>query len=432
MRFAIFSNEGTGLSWWKRLQDEGNEVLVFIAGKGQKRVGEGIVPTTNNYAEWVVWGRGGVYFFDCSGQGDKAEALRRAGQRVVGGGKFCDRLEGERDWSSSLVKSIGMHLPKTYEFSTLSATRSFVRQHKEVFVFKSNRYLEASATYMAKDPEDMDKYLEYLQGRFGDRISNILQEKLPGFALSTARWWNGFEFTGPYEGTIEHKKFLAKDIGPATGCSFNMVWFYQNEPEVAKSLNFEKLTAIFQAHKAPPGLYDINALLCEKDGEAYFLEFTPRLGFDSEPTSQKGVKDLGKLLSSVASGGNIDELFDPSRVYCSVRLSVPPYPWEYVDDLPEKKSCLDTPVRGTDGLWSKHFIGYGLRADPKLGLVVADRIGLVGLSSGTGATPHEAFESAYAFIDNLRIPNLQYRPDAEACTEEDLKTIIKLGYDSYR
>ena len=80
MKFAIYSVEATSLSWWKRLQDEGNEVLVYIQNPMQKEVGRNLIPLAESYFQWQAWGRGGVYFFDCTDAGDKADSLRRAGE----------------------------------------------------------------------------------------------------------------------------------------------------------------------------------------------------------------------------------------------------------------------------------------------------------------------------------------------------------------
>lgn len=436
MRFAIYSTEGTGLCWWKRLKDEGHEVLVYIKPTAQKQIGDGLVDKTGNYASWAEWGKNGIYFFDGSGAGYQANLLRRAGRKVVGAGSFCDKLESERGWTQSLYEGVGVKSPDTKEFKTISAALSYAKGHSQTWVFKTNRYLEASATYVADDQQDLVRYLEYMRWKWGDNIPNILQEKLPGFALSTARWWNGKAWTGPYEGTIEHKKFMNDDIGGSTGCSFNMVWFYQEEPEIARSLQFDKQVGFMRANEAPPGLYDVNALLHEDDGEAYFLEITPRLGYDSEPTSQRGIRDLGKLLSDLAQGGEVGHLFDASQVYCSVRLTVSPYPWEHIEqDAPPRHSCIGTPIAGADGIWNRHFVGYGVSVDPTRGLVVADPGGIVGLAVAAGPSPDSAYDEVYKYIDRrkgkLRIPNLQYRTDAKAKVLEDLRTISDLGYDTY-
>jgi phosphoribosylamine-glycine ligase len=331
-----------------------------------------------------------------------------------------------------LHKAIGILAPESKAFSTIGAAKQFALTSDKAWVFKSNKYLDASATYMAKDAEDMVRYLEYIGHRHGDNISNILQEKLDGFALSTARWWNGRAFVGPYMSTVEHKKFLNDDKGPATGCQFNCVWFYQDEfPKLARELQWDKLDDVFRKYEAAPGLYDINALLNEHDGKPYFLESTPRLGYDSETTSQKGISNLGELLYNLATGGAVDHLFNRKLYFDSVKLSISPYPYEaHVDQMPIEKTCIDTPVWGTDGLWSKHFVAYGLRLDKKMGLVSADPSGWIGLSSAAGKDPTKPFAECYDFIDNeLRVPNLQYRTDAAERVDEDLDEIVSLRYD---
>lgn len=435
MRFAIYSGSGLGLSWWKRLQDEGHEVLVYIEELPPRLVGEGIVPKCQNFAQWVAWGKQkpmSIFFFDISSAGGKADELRKSGALVVGGCKFFDRLEKERDWSQGLHEAIGIKHPESKSFSTIGAARVYARASKQPHVFKSNKYIDASATYMSDGPEDMDRYLGYIQHRYGDNISNILQEKLDGFALSTARWWNGKTFVGPFESTIEHKKFLNDDKGSATGCQFNCIWFYQDEyPEIAEKLHWNQLDDVFRKYEAAPGLYDINALLNENDGQPYFLESTPRLGYDSETTSQKGISDLGKFLYNLAVGLPVDALFDKEQYFCSVKLSVSPYPYEaHLKEMERDKTCIDIPIWGYDGLWAKHFIGYGLRFDSKMGLVTADPSGWVGLSSDVGTDPLSPFDGCYKFLDKvLKIPNLQYRTDARDRVEEDLDTIEGLGFD---
>jgi phosphoribosylamine--glycine ligase len=434
MYYAIYSKMGDGMSWWKRLQDEGHTVLVYIHDQPMQRIGEGIVPKTNNQAQWLAWGKlhKAVFFFDLSGCGEMADQLRKGGHLVVGGCKFFDKLEKERAWSEELHKSIGILAPETKEFKTIGDAMKFAQTKGDdkVWVFKSNKFLDASSTYMSQDSGDLVRYLTYVRNRWGDNISNILQEKLDGIAFSTARWWNGRSFVGPFEATVEHKKFMDGDVGPATGCSFNCIWFYRNEfPDIARQLHWDKLDDVFRKYEAAPGLYDINALISKDDNMPYFLESTPRCGYDSEPTSQKGISDLGKLLYNLATAQPVDDLFDRTRYFDSIRLSVEPYPWEFSND--PKKSCLDTPVWGNDGLWEGHFIGYALRQDPKLGLVLADPLGCIGLSSAAGKDPLSPFKTCYAFVkDKLQVPNLQYRTDAEKCVQADLKQVSALGYDT--
>ena len=437
MKFAVYSSEGASISWQRRLMDEGHEVLVHLVplrssdvGKpfAQRHVGDGIVDKEPNFLKWLEWGKGGIYFFDSSGHSHRSAMIANRGERVVGGGAFCDKLEDDREFGIAIARAMGMHVPDYHPFGTLSDSIAFAKTHKGPYVFKSNRYLEAGATYRAKDQADLVDYLHEIRLRWGDRLAHVLQEVIPGVALSTARWWNGRAFVGPYEGTIEHKKLLDGDHGPSTGCAFNFIWYYaEDEPSVAQRLHFADLTSVWRKHNAPPGLYDINAVVSEKNGEPYFLEWTPRLGYDSEPLSQQNISNLGAFLRCLADGGDADALMNRDKAMASVRVTTPPYPSEHIA-LAE--NFVGTSIRGEDGIYGGHFIGYGIAFNQERGLHVADPEGLAGMIAARGEDV-EAFRAAYRFLDDrLRIRNVQCRRDAEEVVRKDLRAIARLGYET--
>ena len=72
-----------------------------------------------------------------------------------------------------------------------------------------------------------------------------------GADLSTARWWNGRAWIGPYELDIEKKRFMDGNLGKSTGCALNAIWF-DADPRTAKELNWEALTEHFLQNEAPP------------------------------------------------------------------------------------------------------------------------------------------------------------------------------------
>jgi hypothetical protein len=434
VKFAIYSAEGAGLSWAKRLLDEGHEVLMYVdyidpkLASPQRHVGDGIVPKAKNKIEWQLWGRGGIYLFDSSHWGEFAESLRKRGERVIGSGAFCDRLEEDREWGFDIARSVGMKLPKYENFATIPDAITKLAKLKGKHYLKTDQYIKANATTSGEPEKLIDHLSNYITPHVGTRISGILQEQLDGFALSTARWFNGNTFVGPYEGTVEHKKLLDKDRGPATGCSFNILWFYGDDaPPIARALNFEKLAEVWRKNNAPPGIYDINALLCDNDGEAYFLEWTPRMGYDAQPTDQKGIRDLGGFLTALVDGRGVDSFFDRGRMYGSVRVTATPYPAERIE-IDHKDSAYGLPVRDIDGLWSKRFLAYGIAFDEQRGYWLADPQGLVGLVSGAG-NDVDLFEGIYEYLDTHKIVHDQmYRSDAQERCTEDLKHIVSLGY----
>jgi phosphoribosylamine-glycine ligase len=436
MRFAIYSHYACDLPFAARLQDEGHEVLVHTAydkkGTVDRDAGRGLVPQDNNLASWTAWGSAGtgpsIYLFTGTGNGKIADRLRRAGKLVLGGGSFPEKLEGKRAWAEAEVRKLGITVPPHQEFPDIPSARAYAKHIDGEWVFKSDRYLKASATYLASGPEDMVRYLDKLHSDFGMGGKCLLQRKIPGTALSTAAWFNGSVFLRPFEGTIEHKRFLNNDLGPNTGCSFNVVWLYEDEPRIAEALCWNNLETFFRDNEAPPGLYDINALI-GKDGTAYFLEFTPRFGYDSEPTAQQLLPtELGEFYYKLVTGRLSESPFVPGKLAYAVRLSIPPYPTEL--DIPRgtRDMAHDTHILGADGLWDGNFIGYGVKSEGD-DLVVSDRMGLVGLACATNVTLKDAHDEVMNYLKkDLEVPNLQYRTDGVERIEEDRDALAKTSF----
>ena len=336
MRFGFYSSERSTLFAWRRLQDEGHEVAIYHAPEDERDekspnrlIGKGfvkIVTSIRALCEFV--GPGGVIVFDGSKGGEVADKMREKGYLVLCGGTFQHKLEGDREYGMNIAKEAGIVLPPHTGFKTISAAISFVRKHPEKkLYFKSDRSLECDATRNAKTTLGMVQYLQWMRERFGDNIPCMLQEKVEGIALSTGFYYNGTSIVGPLEGTLEHKKYLNGDLGPSTGCIFNVVWFYDTmTPRIARELHLDKIEQIFRREKAPPGLYDINAIIPKGGGAPYFLEWTPRFGYDSEPTAQLLLSGtLAELYYGVASGtlGVLPVLTMKEASALALRLGIP-------------------------------------------------------------------------------------------------------------
>ena len=433
MRFAFVSGEGNSLSWWMRLQDEGEEVGVWISNRKQsKDVGQGLVDSFDTFEELARWGMQEpcVFVFDLTGMGHKAEWLKARGQMVVCGGQFCDKLESDRSFGEKIAQSCGILLPADKKFKSISEAIKLAGKLEGEWVFKSDKYLESDATYTASGPEDMIAYLERLKKRFGDSIPGLLQEKIDGVALSTAGWFTGQSFLEPFLGTIEHKKFMNDDVGPSTGCSLNMVTAY-DQAKIVDELHFDQVAALFRQFKAPAGIYDINAVISSKDKKPYFLEWTPRFGYDSEPTCFRGLTmPLGEFFTRLGEGRLQGAPFALGERWAGVRLSHAPYPHEFVNLASDRKeTAIGTPVRGNDGLWQGHFQAYGVGLDNEMELVVTDPLGLVGVMATTGTDVTTMFNEIRDEIEKLEIPGLQFRTDAADKVNADIKALAKLGYE---
>lgn len=446
MRIAIATAFATGAGVWKRLQDEGASVLVWRGATkdesphllaSHRRVGEGIVPLTDSWGQLLAFAKEAAYgepsmmLFDSSGLGKLADEARRQGIHVFGGGSFCDRLEKDRSFGRTLAQKVGIESPEVLEFPSIDACLSHARNGmaKKPVYWKTDSYVDGDATHGCETPSELVDYLTWIRTRANPRIKCILETKMEGAPLSTARYWNGRAWVGPYEATIEKKKFLTGDIGPGTGCSLNAVGFYADEsPAIAEALSWERLSEPFLKAEAPPGLYDINAIV--NDGKAYMLEWTPRLGWDSEGTSHLLFDDYTAWLWYVTTGQGHPPEPRTEEVAVAIRLSVLPAPWEH-GERDEKGSAVGVPIRGDTGdLWSQGFVGYELMVDAE-GLAVAAPEGIVGLSAAVGDSSSELAEQVTEFAKERlwSASPLMFRVDAGEAIAEDAEAIIEAGMD---
>src|SRR3989344_6482286 len=91
---------------WKVLK-EGHQVKYFIEYPPNKDIADGFVPKSQNWKDDIDWADV-IVFDDVSGQGKKAEQLRKQGKFVVGGTAYTDELEGVRSFGQEELKKAGV------------------------------------------------------------------------------------------------------------------------------------------------------------------------------------------------------------------------------------------------------------------------------------------------------------------------------------
>lgn len=438
MRFAVVDSWGIGTSWPARLKAEGSDVLVYVANKDPIRhVGDGLYEKEFSYDRFVAWAKEApgetVVLFMQKGSGDQADELRRAGLRVVGAGAFADKLEQDRLFGQSVAESIGIEIPKFRAYSRITdAIDDWRRAHDEGGVFKADRDIEADSTQLCCDPEQMVRYLSFIRERHGDRMKFMIQQLIDADGsvdFDVNRWWNGQEFVGPWGFTMEKKRFLNDDLGPSTGASITAFW-WQEEHDFPDELNFEALADLFRSYEAPPCVYAINCRVDGNDGKPKFLEFTSRLGFDSEMTSALLIENLSEFLWFVA-GGEGSTTISNDLAY-TVRMTVPPYPNEHVERYPEgQKSAEGIFVPYSGNVYSPPFVGYELRTNEDGGYDVASVEGYVGLAAAVGTNLTEMGEEVLEFAHDLHksVSKLQLRTDGVKVIQDDARKLEALGYE---
>jgi phosphoribosylamine--glycine ligase len=412
----MVSVAGEGAHLLKMIQNESNDVRLFIKEPAYKSVFDGILPK----AKKIDPRDDEVVIFDFSGFGKIADDMAKRGIPVVGGSSLADKMEQDREFGLELMKEAGIKVPFSQEFKGkakgveefLKANELDANGEERRWVFKpSGKNLPSALTYCSCDREDLLQYMAYVDKNFGKDVESfVLQEFIRGVAISTEGWFNGERFVRPFNHTIEVKAFMDGCKGPATGCAGNIIWAEQENCRVVTSglAKVEKLLAKRGAHVGP---IDLNAIV--NDEGVWGLEWTPRFGYDSMPTTLFLFKqDLGEFFSSFARKQLGPEMKLSDDIAAGVRFSIPPYPLELDEpaDVQKFRPNEGVPVRGLTEKNAGKFYFYEVKSQDGQ-LVHAAGPGLLGVAIGVADSCHRAFCDAYCALDDLKVPELQYRTD---------------------
>lgn len=429
MRFLMVSACGEGASILHRIQQEGNDVELFVKDPAYQDAWQGILPKVKRVAPE----RDTVVIFDFSGMGQLADKLRRAGHFVVGGSEFADALEQDRKFGTDFMKATGVKIPLTVEFDDFSPALvdEFLAKNGgdgKRFVFKpSGKGLSCSLTYCSKDDEDLRQFVAYCDRYFGSSIDSfVIQEFVDGVVLMTECYFDGSDFVwGSLNHTLEVKGVMDGDLGPATGCSGNIVWA-QTNPEcrvVREGLVRARDLLRSEQYVGP---IDLNTVVNEAG--VWGLEWTPRFGYDATPTLMVLFEqEVGQFYSDVARGKGSLKL--GREIAGGVRMSIPPYPNDnnVMRDVQSIAPNVGLPIRGwepKDIPWT-HW--YEVMDEGDDVLRHAHGAGVICCAIGKGSDVKSSLVRPYEMLDRIILPNKQYRLDiAEAMEKQYCKAVEQL------
>src|SRR6476660_7820654 len=102
-RFLFVSEGGLigDIAW--QIAKEGHDVRYAIADPTSRDIADGFVPKVDDWEGSVDWADV-IVFDDTLGAGAKAQALRAAGKKVIGGTPYTDRLEDDRSFGQQELK----------------------------------------------------------------------------------------------------------------------------------------------------------------------------------------------------------------------------------------------------------------------------------------------------------------------------------------
>lgn len=411
MRFLLISQDGDGLGIGLRLKDEGHQVIAHIRNKKPARDYDGILEKTDNFAKVLTPDT--IIVFDTSSNGKMAERLAGQGYPTIGASMFADQLENDRSFGLGVMEEAGIRVPPSQHFTDWGTAIAYVKQKDERMCCKSDNDLPS---YVSSSADDMIAFLEYHQKEKAP-CDMELQDFVKGMEISTEGWFDGFEFSRPFNHTFERKQLMNDGLGPSGGCAGNVVWACQHDTCRIVEEGVKRIAPVLR-HHGYRGMIDLNTIVNEE--AVWGLEWTPRTGYDAFPTLMEMLTEgLGDTLGRYARGERMPKFPMKLKGFGSgLRVSIPPYPSDEFE-APRGQSIL-----GLTRSDRQHAFFYNvmLTDDQIPKLVSSGAWGAIACFTGFGETIYEAMEGPLGIAKRCEIPSRQYRTDLtgvfERCLQE--------------
>ena len=422
-----------------RLRKEGVDVDIYVHTPDCRNNYDGILPKLSSQQLKTALKKADIVFFDMVrvNQKKKEDAvllktfglknsvpeifgqlgdLLKRDHRVIGTSALASELELDRRKGMELAKRMGFVLPEMHEFKMLKDGIKFLKANSEdLWVFKPNDNRDLDLTYVEKFKGELAAKMENEYSvRLKDNIEYVLQKKIEGAEIST-ECWIGEQGIVHQNHTLENKRLMNGNLGPAIGSQSNTVWL-MNKDEIKDCSVIPCLSrmADYLYKEGYRGPYDANCIV--KNGKPYFLEHTPRCGFDA-------LFCLLTLLKSKLSDFLFRENFDAEfqdGFASSQRISIPPFPYSATEL--RKVLAKDVSIFGTLKDYPFFWAEDVYSDNGKLKCAGAD--GILGVVTAWGKTIEESWGRCYHNIGKLKVCSyLQFRMDG---LSEALKRYKKL------
>ena len=217
--FVSFESLSGDLAW--QIKKEGHEVKVFIKSPENKDVYDGFLEKVDNWKKFIKWAD--VIVFDDVGFGSEADSLRSKGKLVVGGSRYTDKLEEDREFGQNEMKRVGMSNLPHWDFADFDSAIDFIKKNPGSYVFKPSGTVSSDQKGILflgqdEDGKDIIEILEQNKKTWAKKIRKFqLQKMAVGVEVAVGAFFNGKDFALPLNINFEHKKLFPGDIGPYTG-----------------------------------------------------------------------------------------------------------------------------------------------------------------------------------------------------------------------
>ena len=413
----LMSDFGDGLPIAIKLAREGHIVKVYIRQKKAKRSLQGFKNPSQVQSPKML-DQYDLILFDMAGLGQQADSMVKQGRSVIGGGSFNDKLELDREYGEKVARSLlKINVPTYKKAGTVNACVKALETAGKPLVVKPLGNQDTRFTLVSDDKANRP-LISLVKNLGADLFPVILQERIDGVEISTEGWFNGKKFK-VFNHTLEHKRFMEGELGPMTGCMGNVVWLSERNRLIETALTplgplLKKVNFV--------GPIDVNCIVTEE--EAYFLEFTPRFGYDAIQAWCELIKgSLFDFLWKLSIGDRLPDIRDDYAI--AVRLSVPPYPMKGKEDLDilQGVQFLDIKKGAERHTYLSDVMMNG--SSP----VCAGVDGVLGCVTARGDQIQEVRRRAYRTARNIIIHgDVQYRKDIGAGVERKIEKLKTWGW----
>lgn len=397
------------------LQLEGHQVKLFIKEIALRDCCQGFVDVIDDWEAELAWvGKNGLIIFDDIGFGEKQDALRKQGYRVVGGSALGDRLEIDRAYGQEIFGKYGIRQIPSFNFTSVREAIKHVRSAPDKqWVVKLNGSQHVSTSNYVGQLSDGLDVINVLK-RYQDTDHHVhLQQKIIGVEVGVGRFFNGNDWIGPIEINFEHKSLMPGGIGPKTPEMGTLMWYDEDESNVL----FQETLAKLSLHLQEIGFHGDFDVNCIVNSEGVWpLEATARFGDPSTAMqAELHLSPWGEFLGAVADKCQYKLNFKKGYGIV-VTIAIPPFPYEYLSpEYASKDIEIDfrEPLNEEDIL--KHYFFEEVSRIKENGqdfrYIVKGHKGCLAHVTGFGETVEDARTEAYKRVQNLVIPKMFYRTD---------------------
>jgi phosphoribosylamine--glycine ligase len=422
-KFLFVSDESLSgdLAW--QIRNEGHQVKAFIEKETDKEVFDGFIEKTDDWKSQIDWAD--VIVFDDIGFGNEAESLRKKGKLVIGGSKYTDKLEEDREYAQNEMQKFGMIILPHWDFEDFEAAIEFIKSNPGRYVFKPSGNTPSDSKgilFLGQDEDGMDliEVLEQNKKTWGKKIKKFqLQKMAEGVEVAVGAFFNGEDFIYPINVNFEHKKLFPGDLGPYTGEMGTLV--YWSPPNKIFETTLMKMKDEL-AKSGYAGYVDINCIANARG--IYPLEFTMRFGYPTINIQMEGItEELGEFLYKLAKKEKF-ELKVKKGFQIGVCVVVPPFPY---DDKKETAIYHDLSILFRKLNYDGVHLG-DVKRDASGVWSVAGDSGYILIITGAGTTVEEARKQAYSRLNNIILQNMYYRVDIGLKWLRDSDRLQTWGY----